>query len=52
VLRGDGLDSNLGQGITRNTDSFIPLTVKNEAGTGNLNLGPMNYWPNPTQRAR
>lgn len=52
LIWGDGFNSNLGQGVTSNTESFIPLTVKNEAGTGLLNLGPMSYWPNLTQRAR
>jgi alpha-tubulin suppressor-like RCC1 family protein len=52
LIWGNGFNSNLGQGITSDTDSFIPLTVKNEAGTGPLNLGPMSYWPNLTQRAR
>lgn len=52
LIWGKGFMSNLGQGITSNANSFIPLTVKNEAGTGPLNLGPMTYWPNLTQRAR
>ena len=52
LIWGDGIKSNLGQGVTSDTDSFVPLAVKNESGTGALNLGPMTYWPNPTQRAR
>lgn len=52
LIWGDGFSSNLGQGVASKADSFIPLPVKNEAGTGSLNLGPMSYWPNLTQRAR
>lgn len=49
---GHGFAHSLGQGTAGDADSYIPLAVKNEAGTGPLNLGPMSYWPNLTQRAR
>jgi alpha-tubulin suppressor-like RCC1 family protein len=49
---GHGFAHSLGQGTAGDADSYIPIAVKNEAGTGPLNLGPMSYWPNLTQRAR
>lgn len=43
---------NLGQGTTAipGNVSYVPLSVKNEAGTGSLNLGPVSFWPNLTRR--
>lgn len=52
LIWGQGAAGNLGQGSTSGADASTPLAVKNEAGTGLLNLGPLSYWPNLTQRAR
>jgi alpha-tubulin suppressor-like RCC1 family protein len=47
---GEGLEGNLGQGGTNTDDSYVARTVKNEAGTGTLDLGPINHWPNLLRR--
>jgi alpha-tubulin suppressor-like RCC1 family protein len=52
LIWGHGFRGNLGQGIATQPNSFVPLVVKNEAGTGDLSLGPITYWPNPKQRGR
>ncbi len=52
----DGGVGNLGQGSTvvkaidNGSLSYVPLTVKNEAGAATLTLSPINYWPNLTRR--
>lgn len=47
---GSGLEGNLGQGGTNTDRSYIARPVKNEAGTGTLDLGPTGGWPNLTRR--
>ena len=51
LIWGDGFRSNLGQGGTGNAISYVPLSVKNEAGTAVLALSPIGYWPNLLRRA-
>lgn len=50
LIWGRGNDGNLGQGGTSTTKSYVPLTVKNEAGSGVLNLAPLNHWTNLLRR--
>jgi alpha-tubulin suppressor-like RCC1 family protein len=47
---GEGFEGNLGQGGTNMDNSYVAQTVKNEAGTGTLDLGPMTHWPNLLRR--
>jgi alpha-tubulin suppressor-like RCC1 family protein len=49
---GDGLRGNLGQGGPGEADSYAPLSVWNEAGSGALSLAPLGYWANLLQRGR
>lgn len=48
---GSGFRGNLGQGGTGSSNTYVPLAVGNEAGTGPLSLAPLDAWPNLTQRA-
>ena len=50
IIWGSGFGGNLGQGGSSTATSFVPLLVKNEAGTGTLNLGPVSHWPNMSRR--
>jgi alpha-tubulin suppressor-like RCC1 family protein len=50
LIWGTGFGGNLGQGGTSTTLSYVPLLVKNEAGTAALNLAPLNHWPNLLRR--
>lgn len=50
IIWGTGFGGNLGQGGTSTATSFVPLLVKNEAGNGTLNLGPVSHWPNLARR--
>jgi alpha-tubulin suppressor-like RCC1 family protein len=47
---GEGFEGNLGQGGTSTANSYVARPVKNEAGTGTLDLGPVTYWPNLLRR--
>ncbi|NRF66051.1 hypothetical protein HLB44_03510 [Aquincola sp. S2] len=47
---GSGSSGRLGQGGSNTALSYVPLVVKNEAGTAPLNLGPVSYWPNLARR--
>ena len=47
---GSGSGGKLGQGGSSTADSYVARPVKNEAGTGTLDLGPMGHWPNLTRR--
>jgi alpha-tubulin suppressor-like RCC1 family protein len=42
--------STLGQGGDAIYVSYVPLNVKDEAGTASLTLGPMSHWSNLTRR--
>lgn len=50
LIWGSGLRGNLGQGGTAQSDSYVPVVVKNEPGSAALSLGPTSYWPNLKQR--
>ena len=50
LIWGSGFRGNLGQGGTNQSISFVPLMVKNEAGSAPLSLAPASYWPNLKQR--
>jgi alpha-tubulin suppressor-like RCC1 family protein len=50
LIWGIGAHGNLGQGETSESQSYVPLLVKNEAGSAPLSLGSMTYWPNLFQR--
>ncbi len=52
LIWGTGFRGNLAQGGTASADSYVPLPVKNEAGTDALSLGPLTHWPNLVQRGR
>jgi alpha-tubulin suppressor-like RCC1 family protein len=52
LIWGQGYAGGLGQGGTSTTDSYIPLTIKDESGTGTLSIGPLSYWPNLLNKAR
>jgi alpha-tubulin suppressor-like RCC1 family protein len=57
VIWGDGFRGNLGQGNTSNAsgswpNSPVPLTVKDQAGTGSLNLGPLTVTRDTYRRFR
>jgi alpha-tubulin suppressor-like RCC1 family protein len=52
VMWGSGLSGRLGQGGTNVANLFVPTLVKNEAGTGTLQLGPISTWPNLLGRGR
>ena len=47
---GTGFEGNLGQGGTNTDRSYVARAVKNEAGTGTLDLGPLSHWPNLLRR--
>jgi hypothetical protein len=48
---GSGFRGNLGQGGTASSNTYVPLAVKDEAGTASMSLAPLDAWPNLTQRA-
>jgi len=50
LIWGQGFRGNLGQGSANENDSYVPLVVKNEAGSASLSLGSMSYWPSIRQR--
>jgi alpha-tubulin suppressor-like RCC1 family protein len=50
LIWGTGFGGNLGQGGSSTTLSYVPLLVKNEAGTSTLDLAPMSRWPNLLRR--
>lgn len=52
LIWGSGYRSNLGQGGVASADAYVPLPVKNEAGTAALSLAPLDVWPNLLQRGR
>ena len=52
LIWGSGFRGDLGQGGIVQNNSYVPLTVLNEAGSASLSLGPLSYWPNLLQRAR
>jgi len=52
TIWGDGFRGNLGQGGTSDALTYVPIKVKNAAGTGALSLSPLSYWPNLTLRGR
>jgi alpha-tubulin suppressor-like RCC1 family protein len=47
---GSGSGGKLGQGGSSTSLSYMARAVKDEAGTGTLDLGPMGHWPNLTRR--
>jgi alpha-tubulin suppressor-like RCC1 family protein len=47
---GKGSGGKLGQGGSNTDLSYMARAVKNEAGTGTLDLGPMSHWPNLLRR--
>lgn len=47
---GGGLRGSLGQGGTSDNDSYVPLLVKNQAGTSPLSLAPLSVYPNLLKR--
>ena len=51
LIWGSGFRGDLGQGGITQNDSYVPLTVLNEAGSAPLSLGPLAHWPNLKQRA-
>ncbi|MBA5604738.1 DUF4214 domain-containing protein [Duganella sp. FT3S] len=52
LIWGDGFNNNLGQGGSGNTDSAVPLTVKNAAGNGPLQLSRLETFQNLLMRGR
>jgi Regulator of chromosome condensation (RCC1) repeat len=52
VMWGSGFRGRLGQGSTNVANLFVPTLVKNDAGTGTLQLGPISAWPNLLGRGR
>ncbi len=50
LIWGTGSRGNLGQGNTDLFSSYVPLVVKDEAGTAPLTLGPLSGWPNLLRR--
>jgi alpha-tubulin suppressor-like RCC1 family protein len=52
LIWGSGFRGNLGQGGTVGTDAYVPLPVKDEAGTATLSLAPLTVWPNLLLRGR
>jgi alpha-tubulin suppressor-like RCC1 family protein len=50
LIWGTGYSGNLGQGTSSTAVSYVPLSVKNEAGTAALSLAPMSHWTNLLRR--